>query len=803
MNRIGVSALALSVGIVGAVQPVFAQSSTEAAAPQAEGGADVGTSNSGDIIVTANRREQRLQDVPATVTAVTNQEIATLKLLQVEDVEKLSPGLQLDKGSTGYSATIGLRGTSWDTNSGALPVVDFYFDDVVTPPNFAFQAMYDIGQIEVLRGPQGTLRGRPSPTGAITIVTARPDLTQHGGYAQLTATSLGGMNGQGAINLPLIEDRLGIRVSGLVDRTEANGVRSFGNGKDPYSETNAVRGSIRAQPTDTLDIRLTYDHIEADFSLYNPVVGPGAGYNGPVIASLDRRAVAERPEATRQNIEMASLQIKQELPFGADLIYVGGFQNIVTNSSTSVDPGRAILNLDLAQGVFAEEEYWSHELRLQAIGPVFDYVVGAYHNKSAKGVTLVTIEVPLSGAFGPPGSFTGPANPAYVLNGLIDIAAEGSSRALFANATWHATDRLDIQGGVRYNIIKKADVITQSFAAARNAFINPVPFPCIFLGPGIAASPYPGSCDALLPAGATTLPRALTSKPWTYDASVRYEITPDVNVYARLGHSFRQGQTNVGLQVGSPPSPILAPLVYSTPETSNSYEAGIKAALMDRRLRVNLSVFQQDFKDYLNSFTNINTRNPNSGAIGPTPALTYNVDARVRGVEGEMSFKASENWDVSIVAAYATSKIKNQLVPCNNAAVPLTAANPINFCTSNAAISDLPKFSSTVQSEVRMPLGENQAYLRGLANYRGKAVNPNTLFRTNDFVLLDLFAGLRIGDQADISLFAKNLLNTQQELNRNAVPFGSVAGVASGYRGTMITARREFGVSARFQFGSR
>lgn len=803
MKRMGISALALSMGIVGVVKPVFAQSSAGAAAPQAESGSNVGSQNTGDIIVTANRREQRLQDVPATITAVTSQEIAALKLLRVEDVQKLSPGLQLDKGSTGYSATIGLRGTSWDTNSGALPVVDFYVDDVVTPPNFAFQAMYDIGQIEVLRGPQGTLRGRPSPTGAITIVTARPDLTQYGGYAQLTATTRGGMNGQGAINLPLLDDRLGVRVSGLVDRNEANGVRSFGNGKDPYTETNAVRGSIRARPTDTLDIRFTYDHIEGDISIYNPVVGPGAGYNGPVIASLDRRSVAERPDQTRQNIELASLQIKQELPFGADLIYVGGYQDIITNSVTSIDQGRAILNLDKAQRVFARETYWSHELRLQATGPLFDYVVGAYYNKSAKGVTLVTLEVPLAGAFGPPGSFTGPANPAYVLNGLIDIDGQSSSRALFANVTLHATDRLDIQGGVRYNVFKKADLTTQSFAAARNAFINPVPFPCIFLGANIAASPYPGSCDALLPAGVTTLPRVVTNKPWTYDASIRYEITPDVNVYARFGHSFRMGQTNVGLQVGSPPSPILAPLVYTSPETSNTYEVGIKATLMDRRVQVNLSAFQQDFAGYLNSFSNVNTRNPNSGAIGPTAPLTYNVDAQVRGVEGEISFKGSENWDVSIIAAYATSKIKNELVPCNNAAVPLTAANPINFCVSNAAISDLPKFSATVQSEVRMPFGANEGYLRGLANYRGKASNPNTLFRTDDFVLLDLFAGIRIGDQADISLFAKNLLNTQVVLNRDAVPFGAVAGVTSGYRGTTLTAPREFGISARFQFGSR
>jgi len=157
----------------GSVTGVASAASAEAATPE--------TASLQEVVVTARRRAENLQDVPQTVNAVSGTSLEKLNLTKFQDVQAVVPGLDLRSGNNGFSTTAQLRGAGYDSASSAPPPVEFYLNDAITFPMLLFQSMYDTQQVEVLRGPQGTLRGRAAPSGSITITTRKPDLDQFGG----------------------------------------------------------------------------------------------------------------------------------------------------------------------------------------------------------------------------------------------------------------------------------------------------------------------------------------------------------------------------------------------------------------------------------------------------------------------------------------------------------------------------------------------------------------------------------------------------------------------------------------------
>src|SRR6202008_221601 len=135
-------------------------------------------------------------------------------ILKFEDISAVVPGLTLVSGNSGYNSTASIRGVTYDVLSQTTPSVALYMNDATIQAGFLFQSLFDIGQIEVLRGPQGTLRGESAPSGAITVTTRKPDLSQFGGYASATESTSNQVDGplasnvQGALNLPIVKDVL-------------------------------------------------------------------------------------------------------------------------------------------------------------------------------------------------------------------------------------------------------------------------------------------------------------------------------------------------------------------------------------------------------------------------------------------------------------------------------------------------------------------------------------------------------------------------------------------------------------------
>jgi iron complex outermembrane recepter protein len=199
MTRNFIAALVATTALSTAM-PAFAQNAAPAD--------DAAASTEGDIIVTARRGDERLQDVPVSVQVVTGESLQKLAITQADEISKLAPGLTLVNNNA--STQVSLRGVTWKPGSGT-PATPVYFNEVPFDPGNTIVSIFDIGQIEVLRGPQGTSRGAPSISGAITLGTRKPNLTEFGGYAKGFYGSANHWDLQGYSGSPLRHQYRGLR----------------------------------------------------------------------------------------------------------------------------------------------------------------------------------------------------------------------------------------------------------------------------------------------------------------------------------------------------------------------------------------------------------------------------------------------------------------------------------------------------------------------------------------------------------------------------------------------------------------
>ena len=289
-----------------------------------------------EIIITARRKEENLQTVPESVAAVTSQDIEKFNITQFQEVAKLVPGLQLNFQAFAADAT--LRGVS--SGVGTEPAtLQQYLNDVAVDTTVLFASQYDVGQVEVLRGPQGTIRGKIAETGALTTRTRRPDLEDIGGYGSVTVGNQNNSNVQGAVGFPLIQDKLGIRFAAIRDENDAGGVRSISNNAAPRNVRTGGRVTTEFTPIPTLDAVISYQHIYYHQQFFmGPLFGSGypggtvpgqtysepAGYNGPTLIASQRLSV--QPGLNDDKTKFNDVEGKIAWTFaGQTLTYVGGW----------------------------------------------------------------------------------------------------------------------------------------------------------------------------------------------------------------------------------------------------------------------------------------------------------------------------------------------------------------------------------------------------------------------------------------------------------------------------------------------
>jgi iron complex outermembrane receptor protein len=863
MKLVGQLALA-SASLLALSTPAFAQSTpapdatTPADNPAAEADADVPGQ---DIVVTARRRDESKQDVPLVVNAVTADQIGKLNIRNFEEVVKVVPGLTIQQNANGIGSTTTVRGVKFDVNaSGNNGTVEYYLNDAPISAGFVLQSVFDIGQIELLRGPQGTLRGRASPSGSITVTTRRPDLNEVGGFVSGTGTGNGAINAQAAIGVPIIDDVLAVRIAGIVDNNDFNEVRSIYGGQNPFSRTRAIRASARLDPLDGLSVNFMYQRLQQKIRGYDqvesvsltntelgvlpstPIAIPAPGINIPgtafagntLVNARDRRAVSPVPRNITQDFEIFNGSVDWRFA-GQRLVYV---VNHATQRLQSQEIGdRADLfgpaytgfsgfGASLAplngqgQTTDSRSRQQSHELRLQSDDRLFgmvDYVVGGLINTLDSPTSLTTrtpsfcldtVDLnpdPVATniqpcAFLPLGTYPAPSSFLAVAELPVFTRSTTREHSIFGNVTVHLGERTELSSGVRYIMYQASGVTTVGGVNVR--VVPPTDY-----------------------------------NAWIYTASAKHRFSDNLMVYASVGSSWRPpaeaiGNFSICPLTGALFTPSLTcadqNFVRTQPERSTSYEIGFKSDWLDRRLTLNATVFHQRFNNFVYRspgagapFVNY-SRNSVSGAFTQN-VQTFNfiagVPVEVTGVEAEASFKVSDAFDIGASFTYAVGKIKNGRVPCadsNNDGVPdMTEALPtlasfnalgrtIQSCVVNQRANDAPVFSGNVQAEYRVPVSDRaQGYLRGLFTYYGSSQGDplNRFDQVDGYGLLDLFVGLRDPDGAwEVQAFAKNITNTYRVLSRTS-PITQTVGFSNGQSANVFTNYRGVSSTAPREFG--
>ncbi len=378
-----------------------------------------------EIVVTAQRREERLQDVPFAITAIGQREIRDRGAIDIKDLQYSIPGLNIQELQPGANRTV-MRGINPGISTG-LPVVAVYVDEVginlEQQQRDGIFPLVDIDRIEVLRGPQGTLYGQGSIAGTIRYVTRNPDLQKSDGFLEthIYGQEDGGVGyrANGAVGVALAADRVGLRISGGYDHLAgwidypAAGVR---NAND--TERTFVRPKLLARLTDDLTLSLLYQYYDQKSD-----TDASSSVASPILRSGKMRLY---PASDRSHLANAILSYD----FGpATLMSSSGYQ-------------RRDLHFTAAVATFfsdnpGEYEQFSQELRVSSNpGSAIQYTAGAWYRKFSSNVNRILFDVN--------------GNPTAVARKLGNDPADSESKAVFGDATVAATDRLDVSLGARY-----------------------------------------------------------------------------------------------------------------------------------------------------------------------------------------------------------------------------------------------------------------------------------------------------------------------------------------------------------------
>lgn len=623
--------------------PAFAQAADE--------------SNPGEIVVTAQKRSESLQSVPVAVSVISGEDLADTARPGIESAAQLVPSLNFLKSGTTLNQTIFLRGVGTATFSIAgEPSVSTVVDGVVyARSGEAFSDLVDVAQIEVLRGPQGTLFGKNASAGVINITTQMPK-RELGGSFEASYFDRNEFRVKGAVNLPVGRDSAA-RVTAFYGDYDGN-IRNVTTNEwvNGYKHWG-VRGQFLYEPSSALRIYLAADYYKndddccADIIATGPLTGAGAPSTSlafgvlPTPAGADTRAVAQNlVTSTKEKGWGVSGQIDLE---------------VGTHTITSITAYRGWDNTEIRDGDWLDRAYvgfaqlhdtgpqtsntFSQELRLTSpADQALSYVLGAYYSRAESERTFTRNVVQCSATATAP---TGVLIPCGSTNALAATTPNGSATfgsvfnnfALFGQATLKLGDRARLIGGLRY---------THDKLSVFHARVSPL------TGPGIQANFDQGVYDkylALVASGqsaSTAAANAVASSngvPWRGQTSndnlsgkviAQYDFSDDVMGYASYARGYKGPAYNVFFNLTATGTNVIEP------ETSDSFEVGLKNSLLGGRLTLNLAAFYAKYK-------NFQANNPDLVAGVVVTRFTNAGEVSTRGIELDMNWRAGKNTTIA------------------------------------------------------------------------------------------------------------------------------------------------------------
>ncbi len=773
-----------------------------------------------EIVVTARREAENLQQVPSSINVVNAESINDLKLTEFTDLESVVPGLTLSQDGSGTQTDTSMRGISFDASSTAPPTVAMYLNDAPVQSLFLYDSLFDIGQVEVLRGPQGTTRGVSAPSGAITVTTQKPNTAAVEGYIQGLVTNGDSRNAQGAINIPLIEDKLALRIAGVNDVTDANGISSVNSNKDAEQDTRASRMSMLYEANPDLTLQTSYTRIDKSLQSFNQVSGPGWGGQSSLSAQ-QRRSIQDEISNVDVDLEIVTAQVDTTV-LGHDVTYVGSYQEADTYAHEDSDAGNILPSVALPSVTTSGKIEQTHELRLSSLtdnDKPYHYTLGAFFDEAKTRARVLTPGPMMSGAFGSPALAPNldAFDPRFQLPINTDIAYLSKETSLFANLTLDLNEQTELSLGVRHIWSKFESHLNTELGAGLIAIPPSVIPPSLpNCASALLPSTYPGFCDA--PIAATSLPGAeFKSKetPTIYNLSLTYQANENLMLYGATGTAYRPPIASPGIQgnLEAHPNPELNTLTFHPKETSTNYEMGFKWTSPNQMARVNTAIFYQEFEDLTTYVPNIFYLNTATTQVS-SHDFTASVDAEVTGFELDAAL-ALGSVDLSAQLAYANGNIDNSQVPCNTTSGGVPSFNTeglISLCAGGSSSRD-PLWSGSLQGQYTAPLEKGmEIYTRVLVSYRGDNNNLGGQFSVDSYTTTNLYVGLRSQTgQWEITAFVRNVFDTERTLDQNRYAHelnnalgltyaGLIPPSGSGYYHTEVTPPREAGISVNYRW---
>jgi len=760
-----------------------------------------------EVIVTAQKRTENVQDVPISITAFSAEFLERLSAERVADIMDYAPNVSRSSGPTGGAdAFFFIRGVGQVDNSATVdPGVGVYLDEVYLGRiQGASLDLLDVERVEVLRGPQGTLFGRNTIGGAVSVITADPG-DEVAGRAQLTAGSRDKLDGLFSIDLPL-GDTTALKVS-AVRRYQEGWAKSTFTGRD-YGQTDDLGGRVRFvwKPSDSFSARFsadlgTRDGSPASNSLLSfnsmagcvvpgsrpPVTIPGTtptcvpfptppappgppGPPGPPPASdllADQNFDRERSfNSVEPRIDERTNGLAAQLAWNiGDLTLksITSYRTLVQDSRTDLDgTGYSLYDAQFLvdQNQLAQE----FQLAGRSFNDRLDWVLGLYAfregirndtticvgtNRPATGPTGLPIQLPPAFPGGPPRFAPGSAtrNDGRCLSFGNQIDLDIDSLAAFTHTQYALTDRWSATLGLRWTRDQKEQVFN-SFTDNRAGVVALTGIPPLgvisgAVGPGV--TPPPGFAPV----------------PFRYEETWS-EVTPRLGVdfkpaedwlfYASYARGFKSG----GFGARATP---LAPIRPYDPETVDTYEIGFKSEFADRRVRLNAAAFFSRYKNIqlliLDPATaQFETRNGG--------------DNEVRGIELELRARPTSALDLTASIGWLDNEY--------------TRFAGIAQIDPGDKLPNSPEYTLDLGAEYRWAIGENRLAVRADWNYRAEswfqALN-NPLDRQGGYAIVNARVSYEIvPSDVTVALFAQNLTDKEYFLTKNDTR--SDLGVATG-----------------------
>ena len=839
--RTSFSAIAVALSLVATsavAQSAAPVPATPAATPTPEHNVD-------EIIVTAQKRSNSLQNVPIVVTAVGRQLLQDTGVKDIKDLAVLTPGLLVTSTTNEGSTTARIRGVGTvGDNAGLESSVGIVIDGVYRPRNgVGFGDLGDVERIEVLKGPQGMLFGKSATAGVINILTAAPSF-KFGVNADLTVGNYSAIGGAVQVTGPIVGDTVAASLY-FADR-HRDGYFSVNNGSGPNTATQdtnrnfyTVRGQLLIVPTTDFKVRIIADHTHrnelccmavitrpSEGNFANSLVAALGGNDGNAANPYARTGYANQPDGQKVDDSGISMQIDWKVGPGS-LTSITAYRDWKNTAGFDADFSTADIDyLPFNNSNSSEFRTFSQELRYAGTTGPLDYLIGGFLSKET---LQQNTSILVGSQFTPYLSLlfsslvTGQPDPNFLQTGLtfpyvggVSYAAgsgsvdqyhqRDSTYALFTDNTFHFTDKLSFNAGLRYTFDDKTlfqnsnNIGNGAGCAAANAAF------------GILNTVNPAAASQLAAVNGTMCLPFLSPGYNNYvnnqsesenvlsgTAKLVYRASRELLLYASYARGYKAGgfnldrvQCTVGTTGCAPGSAAAITPINNTQfgdETNNSFEVGEKATLFNRKLLLNATLFYQKYKGF-----QLNTFNGLVFVVTSVPSVIS------KGIDADFVWIATN--DLSIQGGVTYSDTRYNL----NAAQLATLQAQTGFLGSaNSRLSLAPFWSASLSSTYTQPIGDNYKMRFNIGAKYSSGYNTGSDLDPGKYQSGYVLANGRIAfsprdEHWALEVWAENLLNTNYKQVAFNSGFQNVPTNATGVLDAFLGAPRTFGGTLRIKF---